>query len=274
MSSQKLVYFFLISASIVGLIVLTVRRISQASCQYDDAKVCSFVQKNQKLNEQNMKGQYKINQEGETLTINWEKEDEKSSIKIHKSNEEILHTILASRYVYIKDFADNKWWREQKNTVANALLELPFNPENYFVELTTIIQDKENVYSFIEETICGDEQCYRYRITNTKQLENEQFFVFFSTKDFKLRSVFKVKDEVSEQMDINYDKTVIQEPEEIKIVSSGRNIFLEYTELRDKEEPKNYEYLQQFQQQRLESEENSTIPYVEEIATGESTLSF
>lgn len=274
MSSQKLVYFFLITASVIGLIILTVRRISQASCQYDDVYVCTFIRENRDLSQQNLEGISTIDfkNDGE-LDIKWEKTKEISTLQISKNNEEILHAILSNRYVYIKDYADNKWWREQKNTVANAIVELPFNPEVYIPEIVAKITKESNQFTYIEESACGEEVCYRYQIVNTELNDEEQLFVFFSKDNFKLKSVFEVTADSTKKINIGYSDVTIQEPEEIKIVSSGRNIFLEYTELKDKDEPKNFEYLQQFQKQRMQSEGNSTIPYVDETATDESTLS-
>ncbi len=275
MSSQKLVYFFLIFASFIGLIILTVRRISEASCQYDDVRVCSFIKENKQLVTRDVKGHSLIDfKTDETLDIKWQKTSDNNVIQVTKNSEEILHTILTERYVYIKDYADSKWWREQRNTVANAILELPFNPEQYVSEISTKVEQEDNQFTFIEETSCGNEQCFRYQISNSEFTNEEQLFVFFSKDNYKLKSTFEVNADATRKVEIEYEDITIEEPKDIKIVSSGRNIFLEYTELRKKNETKNFEYLQQFQKQRMQSEGDTTIPYIDKTATEESTLSF
>lgn len=274
MSSQKVIFIFLISASVIGLTFIFVRRFSEASCPQNDTRICQFLQKNKNISTQEMKGSYLSNQEDKTeLVVQWQKKDELSSIQIQKDEEEILHTIVTSQYVFLKDYVDNKWWREQKNTVENSLIELPFNPELFFASIQELIRNNNTTYTFIEDISCGDEVCHRYQVIYPEQSEGEQLFIFFSTADFKLKSIFTVGNQGTGKLDIIYEELNIVEPTDIKIVSSGRNIFTEYIELRNKEVPKDFEYLREFQQQRLESEGSSTIPYVEEIATEESELS-
>lgn len=220
-----------------------------------------------------MGGTYTSNQTDDvSLQIEWQKSADVSTIKIDRNENEILDAIIGPRYVYIKDYADNKWWREQKNIVENSLVELPFNPELFFTKLQTMLNNEETAYTYIEDIACGDEQCHRYQVTSANQKEGEQLFVFFSTTDFKLRSIFMVEDTSTGELNVVHKEVSIIEPENIKIVSSGRNIFAEYIELKDKEEQKNFEYLQQFQQQRLESEGTGTIPYVEDEATEEAVF--
>lgn len=272
MSSQKLIFTFLIIASIVGLSLIFIRRFSQASCPQDDVRICSFIQTNREITKEEMNGSYIVNQDDAELSISWQKKEKLSSVQINKSENEILNTIIDPRYVYIKDESDNKWWREQRNTVLNALNELPFNPELFFTSFESIIKEPSTQYMYIEDRECGDEQCHRYKVTYPEQTEKDQMFIYFSTTDFKLRSVFLVEDKTTEELDITYSTNPIAVPQNIKIVSSGRNIFTEYIELRDKEEVKDYEYLRQFQQERMESEGSSTIPYREEVASDESSI--
>ncbi|HRN69951.1 MAG TPA: hypothetical protein PLS49_02090 [Candidatus Woesebacteria bacterium] len=273
MPSQKHIYILLFVASIIGLAIITVRRVSDSSCIYTDKIICNFLKRNKNLVEQKMQGSYELYQE-DLLKVTWRNNKNISEIQVYKDDEEMLHTIIASRYVYIQDYADNQWWREQKNTITNTLGGLPFNPEIYFPHLETILTDDRNNYRFIEETACGKEECYRYQVINPEQTPEEQLFVFFSKNNFKLQSIFEVQQEQTGRLHINYENTPIVEPAKTKIVSSGRNIFLEYIELQDKPKPKNFEYLQQFQQDRISAEGESTIPYVENMATEESTLNF
>lgn len=271
MPSQKQIFTFLLIASAIGLLIITVRRISDASCVYTDTIVCQFLRANKKIAEKNMQGTFEINAEV-PLEVNWSKEKNMSVIRVQKEEEEILYTIIAPRYVYIKDYADNKWWREQKNTVENALSELPFNPELYFNNLQNLLTKENNIYRFVEETTCDEIECYRYQVTYPEQPDGEQLFIFFSKDSYTLISVFKAFESGTQTLSITYAHESVTEPTDIKVVSSGRNIFMEYTQLRDTKKTKNFEYLQQFQEDRMSAEGTTTIPYIENRATEESEI--
>lgn len=274
MSSQKLV-IFLIIASLLGLSFIFINRILNGSCNIEDKKVCSFLQSNKKIDTTNMKGQFisKQNQaQNSELDVNWEKGQNNSHISINKQKDEILQAILSDKYVYIKDYSDGKWWREQKDVVSNSISELPFNPELYFTKLMEQLNKEDNTYTFVEETSCGQDSCYRYQVTNPTQAEKDQLFIFFDTRDYKLKSVFQVSDISTGELHVTYEDIQISEPTDYKIVSSGRNIFMEYLDLKEKEKPKNFEYLKQFQQQRIQSEGTSTIPYKELESSSEAVI--
>ncbi len=268
MSSQKLAFYLLILASIVGLSVIFVRRYTQASCPQDDRRICSFIHKSKRNNVVNATGTYlHINPDNQELHINWVQNGKLRSMQISKQEEPILESIFAERYVYVKDTKDDQWWREERYRVGNSLQELPFNPEAFFSDLSTLLTDERTVYTYVNEVNCMDEQCYRYQVLHPDMEEEEQLFVLFSQTTAQLRSVLRVKDDERGELEISYETKTITEPEKVKVVPAGKNIFLEYVELKDQEEEKDFEYLKQFQQERLESEGAEVIEYVEVTPT-------
>lgn len=73
MSSQKLVYTFLIIASILGLSFIFVRRFSEARCPQNDTNLCAFLRKNKTIAGEDLQGTYEYVKEDLEMQIDWVK---------------------------------------------------------------------------------------------------------------------------------------------------------------------------------------------------------
>ncbi len=273
MSAQKLAYIFLIAASIVGLSVIFIKRFSEASCPQNDRNLCSFIKKNKDISKAEIEGTYTYVAEDKALQIDWSKKGDMSTLQINKGKDSILDAIFATRYLYIKDNSDGKWWREEKSKVENTLSELPLYPELFFPKLESLLNDDRTTFTALKDVPCGDSLCLRYKVINPDQKEKDQVFIAFSKEDFKLRSVMLIQAQDRGDMTISYDPVSISEPEDVKIVSAGKNIFLEYMDQRDTKEEKTFDYVEQFQKERLKSEGSTSIEYVENTPTPEPSIS-
>jgi hypothetical protein len=276
MSSQKGIIIFLILSSLIGLSFIFIRKASQAACPSEDQRVCAFVRKNNKISEKTMKGSYEqVSEEEENnLQVNWEKGESINRIKVKKNGNELLDVITSERYLFIKDYSDNLWWRQEKARMLNSIEELPFIPEMYFVKLNEIIKDERTTYKFIQEASCGSKTCYRYQVIYPELKEEDQLFIFFEKEGELLNSIFIADERGTGEIKISYADVTTVEPEKVKIAPDSRNLFLDYLDKKKQQEDKNYEYLKQFEQQRKEAEQSvsTNFKYVEETPIPTPTL--
>ena len=260
---QLNVILLLIIASLIGIAVLFVRKTVSFECDQTDPQVCRFLDNYKKMSKR-MQGMYTVQSTNDesTQAITWQLDNENRSITATQKEETILEAVIMKEYVYLKDYTDNKWWKQK---IADSQLiesSLPFDPYNYFKELELILLNPQTTYTLIGDVKCGNKNCIRYQISTQQQSEDLQRFIYITTPDFKPYIVIDANSSSSHEIKMANSDKYISEPEMTKIPQPDKNIFLDYLSRREKEREKKLDYLKQFQTEREKAE---GIPIDEQI---------
>lgn len=268
---QLSVIVLLLIASIIGIVILFVRNAMVTPCNQSDKQICSFLGNYKNMGRQPMEGVYTVtNQNDESIyTVSWIKDKESRSISAMQEEEAILDAVILKEYLYLKDYSDNKWWKQNISDAPENQSYLPFDPYQYFAELDPVLFDWQTTYTRIGEIICGSNKCIRYQVGSAKQSEDLQRFIYINSDNFQLYGIVDANSSSAHEVTLTASEKSIYEPKETKIPPKDKNIFLDYLVRREREREKQLEYLKEFQSQREKAEElQSDLPkYVEESAT-------
>lgn len=248
---QLSVIVLLIIASLIGLSVLFVRKAFMFSCAQTDPAVCKFLENYSHMSKRPMEGLYTVmNQNDEsTNIIFWQKDNNNRAISAIQEGETILEAVISEDYLYLKDYTDNKWWKQKITNTPLSESYLPFDPYRYFIELEPILFDPQTIYTFIGKAKCGDADCIRYKVTSPKSSKDLQRFIYV-TSDNQISIVVDANTSSSHEIKMSFSNKLISEPQETKIATEDTNIFLDYVTRREKEREKKLEYLKEFQSVR------------------------
>lgn len=264
------VIVLLIIASLIGIVILFVRKAVMFSCMQTDQTICRFLENYKNMSERPMQGMYTVTNQNDdsTYTITWQKHKDSRLISATQEGKPILEAVILKESVYLKDYSDNKWWKQSVSDTTFNESYLPFDPYRYFIELDPILFDPQTNYTVIGETKCSDKNCLRYQVTSPKQSKDLQRFIYV-TSDNELYIVVDVDSSSSHETKMAASNESIYEPKEIKVPSKDQNIFLDYLSQQEKERQKQLEYLKEFQSQREKAEvlQDDPIKYVEESET-------
>lgn len=133
--------------------------------------------------------------------------------------------IMISDTTYIKDFTDNKWWKQKSeptaedDQVASQIEEYTIDPEE---EQTQYAQMQ---YKNLGEETCGDLTCHKYEETDPNTSDSGIRTFWFDTEDYLLRKEVAEYGEFSSTNLYSYDDISVDEPSPTKDVPEGRSIY-------------------------------------------------
>src|SRR3972149_7234394 len=135
-------------------------------------------------------------------------------------SKETSHMIMIGDTTYLKDYADNKWWKQTSKPEEVPEGQEPPKPEDLKDEL---VQEDPALYKSLGTEACGDLNCYKYEQTFKDSPGTRTFW--FDDKKFLLRKETSGYGEFTNTIEYAYDGINISAPSPTKDVPEGRNIY-------------------------------------------------
>lgn len=133
---------------------------------------------------------------------------------------ELKHMITISDTVYLKDYSDNKWWKQTIKYEEMKEEEKPEEPKDFKEEYT-----QPNItYKSLGQEACGSMTCFKYQQYFTEDPEFKRTF-WFDDKDYLLRKEQGGSGEFIATIEYTYDGINIQAPSPTKDVPEGKSIY-------------------------------------------------
>lgn len=150
---------------------------------------------------------------------------------------EIKHIIIIGDTTYLKDYADNKWWKQTiKLEEQKEEEKAPEEPKDFKEEYS-----KPNItYKSLGKEACGPSAgsgltCFKYEQILPESPEVKRIF-WFDDKDYLLRKDQAGFGEFIATVEYSYDGINIQAPSPTKDVPEGKSIY-EYSSGSDAQSP-------------------------------------
>lgn len=142
------------------------------------------------------------------------------------------HMITIDDTIYLKDYSDNKWWKQTiKPEKQKEEKEAPEEPKDFKEEYS-----KPNLsFKALGKEACGNLTCFKYEQTIPETPDVKRIF-WFDDKDYLLRKEQGGFGEFIVTIEYSYDGINIQAPSPTKDVPEGRNIY-EYSSGSDTQVP-------------------------------------
>lgn len=137
---------------------------------------------------------------------------------------EIKHMITIDDTIYLKDYSDNKWWKQTIKPEEVTEEEKPEEPTDFKEEYS-----KPNIsYKSLGKEACGPSAegltCFRYEQTLPENPEMKRIF-WFDDKNYLLRKDQSGYGEFITTIEYSYDGINIQAPSPTKDVPEGKSIY-------------------------------------------------
>lgn len=163
---------------------------------------------------------------GGSSTMEYDMSDDSFKFRTMMSGEGLQSDmIVIGDTTYIKDFTDNKWW---KQTTQPG--ELDDSVESQIEEYQTDpVEDQQEFqgmqYKNLGEEPCGNLTCHKYEETNPVMTDGGTRTFWFDTKDYLMRKEEAGYGEFSSSSEYSYDNISVEAPSPTKDVPEGRNIY-------------------------------------------------
>lgn len=175
---------------------------------------------------------YRINSKssgrGEPVTIT-EVQVVGNEIKFHTTTESngkaTQEMIMIGDTTYIKDFTDNKWWKQVAKIEANETEKAPFEVPD-INEIKEEFTKKQGAFEYkqLGTESCDNLTCYKYQETSSGREEGVRTF-WFDNQDFLLRKEENTFGEFISTNVYSYNNIDISVPSPIKEVPTGKSIY-------------------------------------------------
>jgi len=208
---------------------------------------------------------------GDTMKVSWGIYNDTYQYTYVVNAKEVMQVIGTQDNIYIRDYSDNRWWKQPIKQVEQYSIQLPFEPQSYIQKIATILLDKKTLYTFKKVTTCQEKTCRNYHVTN-KSI-GVDMDVSIDTKKNTLIAFEIENSGTVESVTVQYDHlTQINPPtDRIKIASSTQNIFLDMLyQLQPKKNEVPY-YVELIEQQRKRAEEQGDATDVPRYVAPEPT---
>ena len=273
--SKRLILSVFIATILVGVILITFRVVKMTSvfCKYSDPYLCSFVSNVSAGNLKKLQGDYiESHQNIQVYQAEWKLSGNDQEMLYKDDVSEQMHVIMVDDKVYLKDYADGRWWEQPIDKMQEYETKLPFEPSVFIGNLKSSIENS-NLY-IIQEDVCGADNCRKYAL-NLQDNEMKRIFIFLSEQDRSLKKVQVQKENLIQELRIHNVKPQIEKPtHDIKIAKAGENIFVENFLQRTQQSKKTPDYVKEFEQIRLQEEDGQSIDLPEYAVEQASSSAF
>lgn len=241
---------------IVGVFLVVFRYQSLVHrCQEDDVRVCSLMDQLELDSSTRLHGTYtESHQSAQLFTIQWAVDKSFREIIKTEANTETMHLIYADAVVYLRDYSDDKWWKQSTNVVDTFDITLPFDPTTFFNNLVKDIQDPQNSLSYTHQDACGTKMCYVLTMKKANA-QTAQFFLDEATD--QLQQIVIASSDIEQKVVLDYKEFKVKVPiENIKIASENQNIFFENFLQQSSAEKQKPKYIEEFEKVQSQIEQN------------------
>jgi len=133
---------------IIGLIVLIVmsgiwafRVVWVNRCQEDDIRICALMSQLQVDEATKLAGTYSEFLDTIPIySVEWAIDGSSQELRKIEEEQETMHLIYSKDAVYLRDYTDKKWWKQQSELVEKFEIKLPFDPAIFFGNIISDIQ--------------------------------------------------------------------------------------------------------------------------------------
>lgn len=141
-----------------------------------------------------------------------------------QNGKEVSQIISIGDTIYLKDYADGKWWKQVQKSATPA----PGASSEPVATPTDFKQDFEKnqgfTYKSLGQEACGSLTCYKYEEVDPKNAEAKRTF-WFDTGQFLLRKEISGFGEFTATNEYSYDGINISAPSPTKDVPQGHDIY-------------------------------------------------
>ncbi len=273
--SKRLILSAFIAFIFAGVVFISIRvaKTNSVFCKYSDPYLCSFVSSVSGGSLKKLQGDYtESHQNIQVYQAEWKLSGDDQEMLYKDDVSEQMHVIMVDDKVYLKDYADGRWWEQPMEKMQEYETQLPFEPAVFIGNLKSSIENN-NLY-FIQEDVCGADNCRKYAL-NIQDNEMKRLFIFLSEKDRSLKRVQVQKEDLVQELRIHNEKPQIEKPKhDVKIAKAGENIFVENFLQRTQQSKKIPDYVKEFEQIRLQEEDINPINLPEYTIDQASTSAF
>lgn len=190
-----------------------------------------------------------------TMNAFWSIYEDTYEFTYFVNKEEVMHVIGTKDIMYVRDYTDNRWWKQSTKLVEQYNIQLPFEPQSYVQHVTNMLFNEHTTYTATQAKTCPARNCWQYKVINKKVgLE----MIISIDKEENSLAAFEVKNAgITETVTVQYDQLdLIELPTtDIKIASSNQNIFLDMAYQADPKKNIVPDFVDSFEEQRVQSEQ-------------------
>lgn len=149
---------FLVTLGVVVIVALTGFALKdRLFCRYEDSSLCEFVN--------TMPGSYAgVIEMPQGMQYIWKWDSLNQEILQQKQGNEVFHLIQIGEEVFVKNIPEDRWWKQSSEEVMSYGTKLMFDPNDYFISLSTALRDNETTATPLKPAYFGETPCRMYRI--------------------------------------------------------------------------------------------------------------
>lgn len=212
---------------IVASYFITTNRNGSVFCSYTDPLLCDFLSNVTSETLIETAGTYEEFFENKKISaVSWSLQKDGFEI-VHKDpQEEQMHFIKKNDSIYLKDYTDNKWWKQSTKDSASFDYKLPFDPSLFQKNIISYVNNKDLKIEYRGEDICLGEECSVYEfINNSGQASGTKLYI--SKDSSRIRRVIFEVDGVVQDINIFIKNAQFEAPKDnLKTADKSTNIFL------------------------------------------------
>lgn len=205
-------------------------------CQYDDSNLCQFVNTMPEA----LAGEF-LTPQGTRIVWKWNQANQE--VIQMRQGTEIFHVIHVDDTVYVKNIAEDRWWRQTREESSSYGTQLMFDPSEYFSSLKSALHSKDTEITPLGSGKTAQGSCRMYRVKS-----NDQYDICVDRgKLVMIQLTNALQSMVSES------EVAITAPQYgITDAPPGKNIMLDALENATSRSTPSY--VRQFEQERIEAE--------------------
>lgn len=192
-------------------------------CSLKDRELCKYINKiasNPKLFQEGLTMKTTTTT-GKTVTEGiFEIASDKETRMVSTNNgKEVMQIITINNTTYIKDYADNKWWKNttktddtkpNSNLIDTKKIEAEFKNQVKEMEINT-------TYKFIGKEKCGSLNCFKYQMNIKGMGETTTQYLLFDDVEYLMREMItEDKTGTKSIIEYLYGRVKISEPSPVK----------------------------------------------------------
>ncbi len=190
--------------------------VAESQCKNEDKNVCKYLFSWLTAQEYAVKTTSKIGgMKVETLLET--STGGSSHYETWEGGKETSNMIVIGSTTYIKDYSDNKWWKQTSTDTADE----PTSTKDFAPIINNMEKGGEfkdnNTYRFIAKEPCEKLTCFKYQVISEAAGNDVEIFVWFDDKKFLTRKqTTKTPDGSVSESVYTYGKVEIKEPSPVK----------------------------------------------------------
>jgi hypothetical protein len=243
---------------------------SRPWCVGRDKEICKMLTHLKSHLTSSSQGDYSNN---DSMSVTWGIQENSYQFTYLINKDEVMRVIGTEDMMYVRDYADNRWWKQPVKLVEQYNIQLPFEPQPYTQHILEVLLDKNTTYTATQAKTCSARNCVQYQVINKNA--GLEMIISIDREENVLKAIEVKKGGVTEMVTVQFEQLdLIEVPKtDIKIASSNQNIFLDMVYQLEPQKERVPTYVDLIEKQREQAEQNGEVQGAPKYIAPEPTTS-